>query len=240
MFAVFWGFSLKTGGGELNWPVTAYLSGLVLAATWLEQQLHSPRTWYRRWVKGTLALTCAGGLAVTQVMHESQWLHPALARLTGEATADNPFPLRKLDPTCRLRGWRTLTAAVDRWRDRLMDQGIEPVLACTSWTLPGQLGFYCDGHPPAYSVGLVQGDRHSQYDLWHPNPVDDAEAFRGRTFLLVGDLGPEVRAGFERVEFAEIVTHYEGGRPIACWFLHVGYAFHGFPVQPGQDVRPPF
>ena len=29
-------FSFKTGGGELNWPVTAYLSGLVLAAAWLD------------------------------------------------------------------------------------------------------------------------------------------------------------------------------------------------------------
>ena len=42
MFLVFLGFSLKTGGGEPNWPVTAYLSGGVLAAGWLARQLQSP------------------------------------------------------------------------------------------------------------------------------------------------------------------------------------------------------
>ena len=35
MFLVFFAFSFKTGGGELNWPITAYLSGLVLTAAWL-------------------------------------------------------------------------------------------------------------------------------------------------------------------------------------------------------------
>src|SRR5262249_52436563 len=45
MFAVFLGFSFKTGGGEPNWPITAYISGLVLAAGWLSRQLDSPRQW---------------------------------------------------------------------------------------------------------------------------------------------------------------------------------------------------
>ena len=48
MFLVFLAFSFKTGGGEPNWPVTAYLSGLVLAAAWLARQLASPVVWYRR------------------------------------------------------------------------------------------------------------------------------------------------------------------------------------------------
>ena len=30
-----------------NWPVTAYLSGCVLAAAWLAGQFDSPRAWYR-------------------------------------------------------------------------------------------------------------------------------------------------------------------------------------------------
>jgi hypothetical protein len=240
MFAVFWGFSLKTGGGEVNWPVTAYVSGLILAAGWLGQQLESPRTGHRRLVQVGLVLTCALGLAVTGFMHESRLLHPVLARLTGEPTETKPFPLRRLDPTCRLRGWRTLATAVDELRGRLATEGVEPVLAGSSWGLPGELGFYCTGHPQVYSVGVVQGDRHSQYDLWHPNPVDDPEAFRGRTFVLVGDIGPEVLAGFERVESGGIVNHAEDGRPIARWVLHVGHGFRGFSVRAGRDVRPPF
>ena len=46
---VFLLFSVKTGGGEPNWPVTAYLSGLVLAAAWLARQLRVAAAWCRRW-----------------------------------------------------------------------------------------------------------------------------------------------------------------------------------------------
>ena len=46
MFAVFLFFSLKTTV-EPNWPVTAYLSGLVLAAAWLAGMAQSPRLWLR-------------------------------------------------------------------------------------------------------------------------------------------------------------------------------------------------
>src|SRR5262249_32723759 len=35
MFLLFFAFGLKTGGGEPNWPVTAYVSGIVLTAYWL-------------------------------------------------------------------------------------------------------------------------------------------------------------------------------------------------------------
>ena len=61
MFLVFLGFSFKTDGGEPNWPVTAYLSGMVLAASWLAEQLASPRLWYRRCTAAGLALACIVG-----------------------------------------------------------------------------------------------------------------------------------------------------------------------------------
>ena len=47
--------------------------------------------------------------------------------LSGPATPECPTPLSRLDPTCRLRGWRTLAAAVDRLREQLRAEGIEPV-----------------------------------------------------------------------------------------------------------------
>ena len=43
MFLVFLAFSLKDGGGEPNWPVTAYLSGMVLAADWLARHWRRTR-----------------------------------------------------------------------------------------------------------------------------------------------------------------------------------------------------
>src|SRR5262249_38225499 len=143
-------------------------------------------------------------------------------------TAENRFPLRKFDPTCRLRGWRTLAAEVDRLREELAAQGGAPVLAGYSWTVPGELGLYCKGHPQAYSLGWIYGDRHSQYDLW-PNPIDDPAAFAGRTFLVVGGVNEELAQGFESVGPTREIVHDENGQPISCWLVTVCRGFKGFP-----------
>ncbi len=229
MFLVFLALSFKTGGGEPNWPVTAYLSGLVLAAAWLRRQMASPSAWYRRIVMTVLSVACGLGLAATVVMHHTDWIRPLLARLSGPATADRPMPLRRFDPTCRLRGWRALGEAVDRERARLRAEGGEPVLAASSWALPGELGAYCAGHPQAYSLGLAMGDRHSQYDLW-PNPLRDAAAFRGRTFIVVGWVSEEARKAFDRVEEPREVVYCEEGQPISSWTVTVCRGYRGFPA----------
>ena len=225
MFLLFLAFSPKTGGGEMNWPVTAYLSGLVLSAAWLMRQLDSPRRWYRVWTAINLGLACLAGLLVTVFMHHSDWLQPVLVRLSGPPTKTNLFPLRRLDPTCRLRGWHFLAAQVDRVRAEFTEQGVEPVLAGCNWSLPGELGVYCAGQPQAYSLGLAAGDRHSQYDWWF-NPLDNGEAFRGRTFLVVNGDEDLLRKAFRRVEPRPEVMYAEKGQPIASWRLTVcrGYA----------------
>ena len=235
MFLLFLVFSPKTGGGEMNWPVTAYLSGLVLSAAWLLRQLDDPRRWYRRCTAINLGLACTLGLAVTLFMHHSEWLHPVLARLAGPPSEANLFPLRRLDPTCRLRGWRTLAAAVDRIRVQLTEQeGIEPILAGCSWNMPGELGVYCADHPQAYSIGLSMGDRHSQYDLWH-NPIDDGDAFKGRTFLVVNGDEKQLRQAFRSVTTTE-VEYDEGGQPISSWRLAICRDFTGrFPPLQQQS-----
>jgi 4-amino-4-deoxy-L-arabinose transferase-like glycosyltransferase len=229
-FLCFLAFSPKTAGGELNWPVTAYLSGLVLAAGWLERQLTAPADWYRRWTAANLVLACAAGVAVTLVMHHSEWLRPAVSRLVGPPTPERPLPVRRLDPTCRLRGWQTLAREVDRLRQELAAAGVEPVLAGTNWSMPGELGFYCAGRPQAYSLGLVGDDRHSQYDWW-PNPLENARDFLGRTFIVVGEPDARVLAGFERADPARVVTHEEGGHPLAFWTITVCRGYKGYPPE---------
>jgi hypothetical protein len=230
MFATFLAFSFKTGGGEPNWPVTAYISGLVLAVAWIAKQLASASDWQRRVSLASLLIVCGLGLALNGIMHRSVWVYPLLDKVVGQPTAQQPLPIRRFDPTCRLRGWRqALAEAVDKVRreQRLTDE--EPVLACTSWALPGELGFYCEGHPSVYSLGLPLGDRHSQYDLWHPNPIDDPSAFAGRTFLIVGAYAADsLKAGFETMEEPRIVTHYEQGRPVAQWVITVAHGYKGF------------
>ena len=128
----------------------------------------------------------------------------------------------------RCHGAGHAAAEVDRVRAELCDAGTEPVLAGASWTLPGLLGVYCDGHPTAYSFGPALGDRRSQYDFWRPNPVWDPGTFRGRTFVLVGDVSPAVFKAFAAVDVPRVVRYCEGGQPVAVWTVTVCRGFRGF------------
>src|SRR5207247_9840466 len=166
------------------------LSGMVLTASWLSRQLQSPHTWYRWLTKSCIATACGLGLMLTLLVHHTDWAQPVLLRISGPATENRPLPLRRFDPTCRLRGWRTLATEVDAIRSRLEAEGVEPIIAGAGWTLPGELGFYCAGHPTVYSVGLALGDRRSPYDFWRPNLVWDSNRFLGRTVILVEGSNP--------------------------------------------------
>src|SRR5205807_10588185 len=137
----------------------------------------------------------------------------------------------------RLRGWRFLAAAVDAMRDRLRQEGVESVLAANSWSIPGELGFYCTGHPTVYSLGLALGDRWSQYDFWRPNPVRDPEAFGGQTFIFVGGLCPVLHEAFEYVEPPLHLHYQENGHLIACWDVIVCRGFRGFAEQPASAKK---
>jgi hypothetical protein len=228
VFAVFLLFSVKTAGGQPNWPVTAYLSGIVLAAAWLVRELQAAGPVYRRLTAGSLAATCGLGLGLSVLMHFSTWVQPLLVRISGPPTAEQPLPLRRFDPTCRLRGWRTLAAEVDRIRSALNKKGAPALLAGSGWPVPGELAFYCQDRPTVYCLGLVFGDRRSQYDLWRPNLLWDPSHFAGRTVIVVGDAIPALYQAFEHVEAPRVVTHRERGQPIARWTVTVCRGFRGF------------
>jgi hypothetical protein len=223
-FAVFFLFSARTDE-EPNWPVAAYLSGLVLAAAWIAEQLGKEPQWYRRLTIGGLATASAIGLGLTIVMHHTDRIQPLLLWVSGPKTVKEPAPLRRFDPTCRLKGWRYLAAMVDELRQKAGDNAI---IAGTSWTLPGELGFYCAGHPTVYSIGPVVGDRHSQYDLWHPNPVAESGQFLGKTMIIVGDFDGRLVEAFTSVEPTQTFVHEERGEPIAHWEVTVCHGFRGF------------
>ena len=178
----------------------------------------------------------SGVNAVLGLARLSRWcisprrFSPLLARIAGPPTRARTAPIRKVDITARLLGWKTLAGEVDRLRDRLRaETGSEPVIAGTYWTIPGHLAFSCAGHPDVYAIGIPnRSDRHSQYDFWRPNPVADAQAFRGRTFVIVGDIGPELLVAFERVEPPVRVEHRENGIPMEVWAVWVCRGFRGF------------
>jgi len=219
--------------------VTAYLSGMVLTAGWLREQFQAAPGWNRRVVAGSTVLACGLGLLLLLPLYEPRLTQPLLARLAGRPTPERPLPLRRLDPTCRLRGWRTtLAAAVDRLRARLRSAGVEPILAAAAWNEPGELGFYCEGHPVVYSLGPALGDRHSQYDLWRPNPISDPDAFVGKAFIFIGGVSPAVREAFTSVDAPQSILHEEQGQPIAHWTVTVCRGFRGFRQVQGNGPRP--
>jgi hypothetical protein len=220
--------------GQPNWPAPAYVAGFVLAVAWLRERLGDPRG---RHVARAFGVNVVLGLLVVAGVHFPAPFQPLLARLAGPPTELEPAPIRKLDITARLLGWKTLAGEVDRLRERIRTEtGREPVIAGTYWTIPGHLAFSCTGHPDVYAVGIPnRSDRHSQYDFWRPNPVNDAQAFLGRTFLIVGDIGPEMLGAFEWVELPIRVVHAENGIPMEVWAVWVCHGFRGFGEGAGHD-----
>ena len=233
-FLLFFGFSFKTGGGEPNWPLAAYLSGMVLAAGWLDRYVQQYSAQGKAALRGT-ALTSLFGLGLTFLALQPSWTLPTLKVIAGPPTKEHPLPIRKWDVTRRLRGWQTLAENVDQVNEELRKKGEEPVIAAALWQIPGELGFYCKDHPKVYSIGLAFNCRHTQYDYWHPNPVQDPKPFLGKTFIYVGAVHPRLREAFEKIGPTRRVIHKEQDYPVAIWDVTVCYGYKGFPIQTYQD-----
>ncbi len=222
-------FSFKNGGGEPNWPIVAYLAGLILAVSYFREEYERAGAVRRNWQLGFVGGFACLGVLLSALLHDSRPFFPVLLNLSNASTSTHPMPLRRVDPTARLRGHRALAQEIERARQHLVDLGHDVVLAGTSWSHPGELGFYMPGHPKVYTVGLAVGDRHSQYDVWRPNPVADPEAFRGKTFLIVGYDHPEFRTAFAGGRLlAERFEYREEGQPIAEWMYQAYEGFQGF------------
>jgi hypothetical protein len=120
---------------------------------------------------------------------------------------------------------------VEELREQLRQGGSEPLLAASGWSLPGEIAFYLKDHPTVYSFGLGMGDRHSQYDLWRPNPVQDGTSFPrfpGRDFIFVGEGSSLLQLVFGSVGPTRIVTHHVNGQTVARWSVTVCRDFQGF------------
>ena len=228
VFAVFLGFSPKTGGGEINWPITAYLSGLPLAAKLVMDAWNKTgegTNWIRKGAVGTGTI----GLGLTFFILYSSLFYPLISRVVSQPGESNPTPIRRLDPTCRLKGWKQLAQEVDKIRDSLGERA-EVVICGNRWSTTGVLGFYCKGHPQAYCLGPVLGDRHSQYDFWL-NPFDHPEQFKGKTFVVVDGVESALREAFDSIDPPVEFKYSEYGQPIAKWNLLVCRNFKGFEKQ---------
>jgi 4-amino-4-deoxy-L-arabinose transferase-like glycosyltransferase len=227
-FLFFGFFAVKNGGGEANWPLAGYLSGMVLVAGFLAGEWRRPVPWYYQYSMGSTIVFAVLGLLLSVMMHEPIHLQPVLLHLAGPASDQYPMPIRRVDPTSRLRGWRCLAAEVDRVRAELKTRAIEPVLAAERWTQAAELGFYCQGNPAIFCLGGLLRDRDSQYDLWRPNPCADAAVFHRRTFLLVGMDLHRLQPAFESFEPVRAIQYQENGFPVAKWTIVIAHGFRGW------------
>lgn len=227
VFLVFLAISLRTSG-QINWPIAAWIGGLILAVDWQFGHWQRASPGYRNVMVCSLTMATGLGMVLVTATHFPQLSRPLFAAIGGPPSAGNPTPLRKYDPTARLRGWRYLAAEVDRIRAALRAEGEEPIIAAAYWNLPAELAVYCAGHPEVYCFGAALRQRHSQYDLWRPNPAWDPEQYAGRTVIYIGDVATEVTAAFERMEQSQYVEYSEGGRPLVYWNVTVGRGYRGF------------
>ena len=108
------------------------------------------------------------------------------------------------------------------------------MIAGDHWSLPGIVGFYCQGHPTVYSLGPLTGDRHSQYDFWRPNPMADKESFRGRTFIIIGEPHRDLVKAFGSIEERHEILHYVAGQAVNHWTIFVGRDYQGAAVALAQ------
>jgi hypothetical protein len=238
-FLVFGASSLRASG-QLNWPVAGYLSGAVLSAGLLAELWNSPRPLLGRLIHWGTVVTVVAGAILSILAHDTRIITGLAGPYLPEDSSTGPPAARKIDPAARLKGARYLASELDQLRAANLDAlGREPILAALRWDVPGLLGFYSNGQPQAYALGVVLGiDRHNQYDLWRPNPIDDAQEFRGRTFLIVTsvDATPGVAPAFESVDAPIEIVYREHGRKVARWVILVCRGFKGFDprMRPGN------
>ena len=98
MFLFFLLFSLKNGGGEPNWPITAYLSGMVLAGPWVLDKLSSAHTLLRRSTRVMVPTMAVLGVILTVLVHEPRWVLPVFVQLARAPSRDNSAPRVNLIP----------------------------------------------------------------------------------------------------------------------------------------------
>ncbi len=244
LWSVTWAACLTAafrGESEANWAAPSYISLIVLIGWTIDiafdQREHAPgartrikrRTLVIAWTISVLGLT---------MLQHTDLLYPILkGRIVG-ASVDKPVPLRRFDPTCRLRGRRALATIVQERLDRLQDEGSDPFIMTPTYTLAASLSFYLQDQPETYCPGWYPTSvamTESQHDLWHPNPRDDPEEFQGRPCIVVDEAGLSssyagsiLRHGmFDEVGPTSKVVARKNGLAVGAWNVTVCRGFRG-------------
>jgi 4-amino-4-deoxy-L-arabinose transferase-like glycosyltransferase len=226
------------GETEANWSAPAHVSLVVLMGWWLAKRGVG-------WGYSSLWLACV--LSLTLLQH-TQWVYPMVARLNvlPAPTPDRPAPIRKLDPTCRMIGYRDLVPEVARQVEALRAQGLEPFVVAPTYPLTATLEFHLPGQPEVYCLGWSPGmaaEVINQHDLWHPNPRHDLSTFLDRPAVIVepeehppGYAGGLLKNGlFTSLDEPTHVVARRGGLVVGAWNITVARGYRG--IQNAPELR---
>jgi 4-amino-4-deoxy-L-arabinose transferase-like glycosyltransferase len=230
--------------GEPNWTAPAFVSlGILAAAHWLR--------WSRgRKLAGRFCLAALGlGAVVTLFTLETD-----LVRLLGY-----PWPYA-LDPSSRLRGWKSLTESVEAFRRRFEEKlGEKVFLIGNKYQTSSMLAFYLKdkrlegpGHPPVYIP--ESQDIENEFSFWPrydafidaPAPASQAESlfteqaginpFMNRSALYITDRRPAggppeaIQGAFSRWELVAVFALERRHLPLRQLWVFACYQYQTLPL----------
>lgn len=241
LWALYLWLALKVAG-EANWTAPAMVSlGILATAVWHDWAATRA---YRIFAVTALAV----GLVMSIVV-----LNMDLLRQIGIAV---PY---EVDPSKRLRGWRTSAREIERVREDFEAQLGQPVfLIGCSYGVASDLGFYLKdkrlegpGHPPIYFPESQQFE--NQFSFWprydefvtvppeqlqkdsYFNEEQGINPFHGRTALYITDRAEQrppstIKGAFERVEMIACIDQTRRGLPLRQWRIFACYTYRSLPL----------
>jgi dolichyl-phosphate-mannose-protein mannosyltransferase len=226
-----------------NWDALAIISFALLAiGYWAE------RIGFDRWLRRSAAVALGLALLMSILALDSDLLRSAGIRL----------PRR--DPSDRLRGWRSATAAVEDLRHDLEAKlGEKLFLIADDRDRASEISFYLrdkrpegPGHPPVYLV--ESQDLVNQFSFWPrydqfvdaprpaPPPAEDAyteeggvNPFTGRSALFIrdgatGGVVHNIRAAFESCQPVATIEVRRFGEHIRTWRVFLCRNYRTLPL----------
>jgi hypothetical protein len=205
---------------EGNWPVAAYITGLILVAYLLINAWENGARFQRIW-----PMLCVVVAALLSMVS----LYPSLVYSVGLK-----YKHPSKDRFMELYGWKTLGNRVQQERFAM---GTDPFIFGINYRMPSEAAFYLPDQPQTYSLFL--NDRANEYMFW-----EDPTKLVGRDAICIHDTdGPDhlddLRQVFRRVEVQKPLLVYKNppypNKPIRTIQVYRCYHFNGYDVKKWQD-----
>ena len=199
-----------------NWPAAFHLTGVILVAAWAGKLL-PPLTLVDR-IRGRFPLAVIVGACFSVIVV----LTPVVMGLT-------PLAGTRLDPTVRLRGWRTLGVEVDRKLRDFPSPNQTLIVATTDRSPVSELAFYLAQRPRVY-LWNSHPQPLSQHDVWG-GPRDAT----GRDALILTpdrlDVPTRFAAAFESIEDRGMISIPLGPERTRTFRVWRGVSLRAWPAR---------